>query len=201
MTQDNANKQKENLIRTFLAIPLDHTTLNTINSIQHQLAPSLPDVRWTKGDNLHLTLRFFGDISEENLEKAAKIVVSVGSLFAPFSMTLSKVGAFPSNDRARIVWIGVQSSQLGELHHALQEQFHATGFPIEHRPFRPHITIGRSRQKAGRILSQTQSTVAGTMRVDSLTLFESRLQSTGAEHLPRHTIRLAGHGRSVDTRS
>jgi 2'-5' RNA ligase len=183
--------QDETLPRTFLAIPIKAATLNLIESVQQQLRTNLPQIRWTRRDNLHLTLRFFGDISEENLEKAAKIMVSVGSLFAPFSLALTEIGAFPSTDRAHVVWIGVQSSVLGELYNALQKQFNAAGFPIEHRPFRPHITIGRSRQRTGRILSLPPHKVAASMRVDELILFESRLQLAGAEHLPRHSIRLA----------
>ena len=190
-----AEDRESALLRTFLAIPLDTATLNLIESIQRQLAPDLPDVRWVRSANLHLTLRFFGNISEENLEKAAEIMVSIGSLFAPFSLTLNEIGAYPSTGRLRVVWIEVQSSKLGELHHALQTQFNAAGFPIEHRPFRPHITIGRSRKQIGHILSQRQNKVANTMRVNKLILFESRLQPAGAEHLPRHSVRLTEPGR------
>ena len=190
-----AEDRESTLIRTFLAIPLDTATLNLIESIQRQLAPDLPDVRWVRSANLHLTLRFFGNISEENLEKAAEIMVSIGSLFAPFSLTLNEIGTYPATGRLRVVWIEVQSSKLGELYHALQTQFHAAGFPIEHRPFRPHITIGRSRKQIGRILSQRQNKIANTMRVNKLILFESRLQPAGAEHLPRHSVRLTEPGR------
>ena len=195
MTPDMAEDRETTLIRTFLAIPLNTATLNLIESIQQQLAPDLPNVRWVRSINMHLTLHFFGDISEENLEKVAEIMVSIGSLFAPFSLALTEIGAHPSTDRARVVWIEVQSTRLGELHHALQKQFHAAGFPIEHRPFRPHITIGRSRRRAGHILSHQLYKVARTMRVEELILYESRLQPTGAEHQPRHTIRLAEPGR------
>ncbi len=195
MTPDADKNREATLTRTFIAIPLHTATLNTIESIQQQLSSDLPDIRWTQRDNLHLTLHFLGDISEENLEKAAKIMVSVGSLFAPFSLTLMEIGAFPLTDRARVVWIGVQSSILGELHHTLQEQFIAAGFPLEHRPFRPHITIGRSRRSTRRILSLPRHTIADTTRVDELVLFESHLQPTGAKHLPRQTVRLAEPGR------
>ena len=191
MVPDMAEDRGTALIRTFLAIPLDTATLNLIESIQQQLTPDLPDIRWVRSINLHLTLCFFGNISEENLEKAADIMVSIGSLFAPFSLALMKIGAHPSTGRARVVWIEVQSARLGELHHALQAQLHAAGFPIERRPFRPHITIGRSRKGTRHILSLQHNMVAETMRVDELILFESRLQPTGVEHLPRHTIRLA----------
>lgn len=69
-------------------------------------------ISWSDQNNLHLTLHFFGGITEENLEKAAKIMVSVGSLFIPFTLTLTEIGAFPSPDRARVVWRGVKSAKL-----------------------------------------------------------------------------------------
>jgi 2'-5' RNA ligase len=190
MKPEAQKTDRDRLIRTFLAIPLDRATLSRIESIQKRLQPTLPEIRWTDRNNLHLTLHFFGDITEESLEKSAKIMVSVGSLFIPFTLTLTEIGAFPSTDRARVVWIGVKSAKLGELHHALQTKLRAAGTPIECRPFRPHITIGRSRQRPGRILSQQQTIVTDNMRVDRLVLYESRLQPTGAEHHPRHTVRL-----------
>lgn len=194
MTSGDRRSETASPLRAFLAIPLDDSVLDSIASIQQRLQAGLPDVRWTRRENLHLTLRFFGDIAEEDLEKASKIVVSVGSLFAPFPLHIGQIGAFPSPDRARIVWLGVQSPDLTALYRSLQRQFAAAGFPTEHRRFRPHITIGRSRRGTGRILSQQQDTVAGTMEVSELILYESRLQATGAEHIPRHTVRLAEPG-------
>ena len=194
MTAESGKAVEQSLIRTFLAIPLDTATLSAIETIQQQLRPDLPEVRWTHRENLHLTLHFFGDITEESLEKASKIVVSVGSLFAPFPLTQTGIGAFPSNDHVRVVWLGVKSAKLEELYSTLQEGFYAAGFPIEQRPFRPHITIGRSRQSTGRILSQQQIKVAGSMRVNDLILLESRLQPTGVNHYPRYRVRLAEPG-------
>jgi 2'-5' RNA ligase len=193
MRHDQSDRDRDRLLRAFLAIPLDNTTLNDILTIQQRLKPNMPDVRWTIQNNLHLTLNFFGDITEENLEKVAKTMVSVGSLFMPFSLTLTEIGAFPSTDHARVVWLGVKSDKLEELYRALQAELILAGLLVERRPFRPHITIGRSRQQAGRILSQRGLNVAGSMRVEELILYESRLQPTGAEHRPRQTVRLAEH--------
>ena len=191
MITDQSNRDKDRLIRAFLAIPLDSATLKTVLTIQKRLEPHLPDVRWIDQNSLHLTLNFFGDITEESLEKVAKIMVSVGSLFMPFTLTLTETGAFPSVDRARVVWLGVKSDKLEELYRALHAELIRAGLPVEHRPFRPHITIGRSRRQAGHILSQREFNVTGSMRVTKLTLYESRLQPTGAEHRPRKTVRLA----------
>lgn len=191
MTRNRVKTDETSRIRTFLAIPLDAATLNMIGTIQKQLQTELPEIRWTERDNLHLTLHFFDNITEESLEKAAKIVVSVVSLCNPFPLTFTQIGAFPSTERIHVVWLGVKSSKLNDLHQALQKRFHAAGFPIERRPFRPHITIGRSRRQGRHILSQQNRKVTGSMRVRELILYESRLQPAGAEHIPRHTVRLA----------
>lgn len=196
MIADPERNRPAGLIRSFLAIPLAPDTLDTIETIQNRLHPELPEFRWTRRENSHLTLQFFGDITEEDLEKAGEIVVSVGSLFAPFSIRLTEIGAFPSPDRARLVWVGVESDRLGELYDALQTALQAAGFPIDQRRFRPHITIGRCKRLARHILSRRPITVAAEMRVDELILYESRLQASGAQHRPRQTIRLAEPGRN-----
>ncbi len=191
MTHNPVKTDETSLIRTFLAIPLDAATLNMIGAIQKQLQTELPEIRWTERDNLHLTLHFFGNITEESLENAAKIVVSVVSLCNPITLLFTEIGSFPSTEHMHVVWIGIKSNKLIELHRALQKRFHAAGFPIERRLFRPHITIGRSRRQEGHILSQQNHKVTGSMRVRELILYESRLQPAGAEHRPRHTVRLA----------
>lgn len=179
------------LIRSFIAIPLSTPVKKAIGEIQNRLRKTVSDVRWTRPDTLHLTLHFFGDISEESLDKAGACMVSIGSLFAPFSLLFSGLGAFPAPDRARIFWLGVQSEPLVRLHSALTARLGSCGFEIEQRPFRPHITLGRSRGaplRTGHILSEERDTIAGEMTVDRLVLFESELLPKGAVHRPRRTI-------------
>lgn len=178
-------------IRSFIAIPLSEPVRTAAGEIQSRLQKSLPDVRWTRPGTMHLTLHFFGEIDEEKLEKARAVVVSIESLFPPFSVTLSGVGAFPSEHRARVFWLGVHSDKIAELHDILSARLEQAGFACDRRPFRPHLTLGRSRGrnlKAGHILSQEVDTVAGEMTVDRLVLFESELRPTGAVHRPRQTI-------------
>ena len=182
---------ESDLIRSFSAIPLSAPIKAAVAAIQDRLKPSLPDIRWVKPESMHLTLHFFGDIDEENLEKAAAVMVSIESLFSPFLMTLSGVGAFPSPKRSRVLWLGIKCNKMRGLHSALTGGLIECGFSCDKRPFNPHITLGRIRGRAQdirHILSPERNTVAGEMTVDGLTLFESRLLPTGAEHRPRKTI-------------
>jgi len=176
--------------RSFIAIPLSDPLLSAAIAIQNHLKQSLSDVRWTKPESMHLTLHFFGEMGEESLEKAGSVMVSIESLFSPFTMTLARVGAFPSPDRAQLFWLGVKSGRLTELHSTLAKRLRESGFPCEKRLFKPHITLGRCRggpQLARHILSLENDSIAGEMTVSSLVLFESTLLPSGAIHKPRQT--------------
>ena len=185
--------------RCFVALPLDPATREVISALQQQLHRQLPDLRLPQPDTLHLTLRFFAGLTEEQLEKIAVTMVSIGSFFAPFSLPLSQLGAFPAPDRAQVFWLGGESSPLQALFRAVDDGLDSAGLPGEARPFRPHITIARSRKKpaeARHILSQLGVKLDLRLPVDRLVLYESRLQATGALHLPRHTVLLTGGGRT-----
>ncbi|PLX99840.1 MAG: RNA 2',3'-cyclic phosphodiesterase [Desulfuromonas sp.] len=181
----------EKPVRCFIAIPLSEPVKAAITSIQRRLQQDLPGTRWTKPETMHLTLHFFGELGYENLDKAGSVMVSIGSLFRPFTIALHGLGAFPSPDRARVFWLGIKSASLTMLHTHLLEKLASAGFTCEERPFEPHITLGRSRrgmQKAGHILSHEGDMFAGEMTVDRLVLYESELLSSGAVHHPRQTI-------------
>jgi len=181
----------EKLIRSFIAIPLSDSIKSKVATIQNRLKPTLPDVRWVKPETMHLTLHFFGDLNDESLEKAGSVMVSIGSLIPPFSMTLSGIDAFPSPSRARVFWLGIKCDRINGLYAALETGLEEVGFVREKRAFHPHITLGRCRsqpQRSGHILSPETDTVAGEMTVDRMVLYESQLLPSGAVHRPRQTI-------------
>ena len=182
---------EKELIRSFIAIPLTESIKASATAIRDRLKPSLEKVRWAKPETMHLTLHFLGDIDQESLDKAGSVMVSIESLFQPFSITFSGVGAFPSPGRARVFWLGVNSDKLAELHALLTDRLIDAGFDCDRRKFKPHITLGRSRggmQNARHILSSEQDSLAGEMTVDRLVLYESELLPTGAVHRARQTI-------------
>ena len=137
------------MIRTFAAIPLAAEVAAQIGDLQRQLQQLLPEVRWTRPQTLHLTLRFFGDLPEESLETVGEIMLSIGRLHAPFCLDLGGVGAFPGPHRARVFWLGVRNpGPLQTLHHELERQLPLLGIPRESRPFAPP-SDPRSPSRAG----------------------------------------------------
>jgi 2'-5' RNA ligase len=185
-------------VRAFIAIPLPEARRRQLAQLQRELAAALPRVRWSAPETIHLTLRFFGDVPEESLEKITEVVLSVGRSFAPFQAELRGVGAFPSPARPRVLWLGVTGAPaLAQLHAALDAALRQAGWPGEERPFSPHLTLGRARERLtlpANLLERFRDAGCGPLPVEQLVLYESRLRPTGAIHLPLATIPL-GTGR------
>jgi RNA 2',3'-cyclic 3'-phosphodiesterase len=181
------------MIRAFLAIPLSDEVLSRVIKIRDRLAAEVPGVRWVTPETMHLTLRFFGDVSEESLEKIGDVVLSVGRLHPPFPLRIRGVGAFPSAARPRVFWLGVDGAPLAALYAAFEEALEDAGFPREERPFSPHLTLGRNRDRRIRVradFDKYREADGGILQVDSVVLYESRLRPGGAVHLPRKTVHL-----------
>lgn len=185
-------------VRTFLAVPVPPAVVEQATRLQRELGRALPGVRWARPESMHLTLRFFGDVDQVTLDGMAEVVLSVERLCSPFAVEVRGVGAFPSADRPRVLWLGLGGAEpLLALYTLLEEKLAAAGIPAESRPFTPHLTLGRARQRlpsARSLLEPYREVACGTLPVDRLILFESRLRPGGALHLP-HTVATLGRGR------
>jgi 2'-5' RNA ligase len=133
-------------VRLFFAIEL-HDAVRV--ALHHAVAPlraAEPDLAWVRGEKLHLTMKFLGDVDDAGAERLAVAAGEIAARHRPFELTLGGVGAFPNFRRARVVWMGVESEpRLELLHHDLELACSDAGFEVEGRPFRPHITLGRVR--------------------------------------------------------
>lgn len=181
-------------VRAFLAIPLPPALQDAIRALQKELGAQLPEVRWTRPENLHLTLHFFGEISQESLEKIKVSVLCVKGCQAPFSVAVGGLGAFPGPRRPRVIWLGLDpAEQLRQLHGNCAAVLRKAGIVTEPRPYMPHLTIGRLKQQQpdlSALCAASGKAVVGRLPVDRLVLYESRLQPGGAEHIPLMTVNL-----------
>jgi len=181
-------------VRTFLAIPIPAHIQSAIEDLQKGLKKQLPDVRWVKADNLHLTLHFFGEVSQETLERIKVSVLSVKGCQQPFRVDIKGFGAFPNLRRPRVLWLGLrQLGPLRQIHRAIQEALELSGIPTDTRGYSPHLTIGRVRNTSADLTKQgvtLSDTELGHFDVDRIVLYESRLQPAGAQHIPLLTVTL-----------
>lgn len=106
-------------------------------------------VRWTRLENVHLTLKFLGEVSDEKLKQVSAALREVCASHTPFDASLASIGAFPSERRARVVWAGTGagSEELGVLAADVEAALESLGFGREGRAFVPHATLGRVRGK------------------------------------------------------
>jgi 2'-5' RNA ligase len=179
------------MLRSFIAIELPSGIQAAIASSTAGLQKTLPKplVRWVASKNLHLTLKFLGDVSPANLEQLAEALKVELVRHEKFTLSVGGLGAFPTSRRPRVIWIGLEApALLTTIQRAVEAVSSRMGYPTEERPFSPHLTIGRVGQDASptdlkRISSAIEETKVGplgTVHVDAIHIFKSDLQPGGS---------------------
>jgi 2'-5' RNA ligase len=135
--------------RTFCAIELPQDFRAQLEDHVRRLRETVPDAiaSWSKPENVHLTLKFFGNVPKEKLPRISDAAARVASEFSSFQIRIGGTGVFPRRSRPQVLWIGVEDSsgRLSDLQQRLEEEFAGEGFPKEDRGYRPHLTIARLR--------------------------------------------------------
>lgn len=187
------------MIRAFLAIDLPEAYRIGLAAVQDYLKKSGADVRWTSAAGIHLTLKFFGEIDENQVDTLAAAAADVTCATPAFTLGVQGVGTFPGPRNPRVIWLGLsgQTEILAALVQNLEQAFAPLGFPPEKRPFTPHLTLGRVRSSQGReALSRSLQTVTlpdfPVLLVAQLVFFRSTLRPQGALYTPLRQIALAG---------
>jgi RNA 2',3'-cyclic 3'-phosphodiesterase len=132
-------------MRAFIAIELPENIKNDLTKIQDKLKISLPKINWVKPANLHLSLKFLGEISSSQLEPIVQVMTEIIKTTPPFEIKLETLSVFPNYRAARIIWIGINQPppELKQLADQLETKLLKIGLPEEKRPFQAHITLGR----------------------------------------------------------
>jgi 2'-5' RNA ligase len=189
------------MLRIFIAVEVPPGIQNAIAQSTASLKEALPGrlVRWVAPQNVHLTLKFLGDVFSSNLERLAEALKGEAASHAPFPMSVGGLGAFPNPRRPRVIWIGLEAPPaLDVLWRGVEAAVARLGYPAEGRPFSPHLTIGRVGQNGSvsdlqRIRSLLENTTVGaigTFRVDTVHIFKSDLQSGGAVYTQLYALPL-----------
>lgn len=181
-------------VRAFLAVPLPEQLKEAIRDTQKDLQPRIPEARWTRRENLHLTLHFFGEIEQETLEKLKVSMLSLSGCQRPSQVEVKGLGAFPNPHRPRVIWLGLKPRHgLEQLHRNTRKCLRQAGLATDPRPFSPHLTIGRLRggkPDLTALFNSFRQEMIGRLPLDRLILYESRLRPDGAQHIPLLTVNL-----------
>ncbi|MGQ9602666.1 MAG: RNA 2',3'-cyclic phosphodiesterase [bacterium] len=187
-------------IRAFIAIPVDERIRDLASSIVKNLATAGADVKWVEPQNLHLTLKFLGNISTDMIDQVSRILEDAVAGLNEFEVEIEGIGAFPSGKKPlRVVWLGIvdQGRLIEKLSSRIEEGCGKLGFQPEERGFKPHLTIGRVRQ-GSQNLARLRSAISSVefnplkLSVDRVNLMRSELSPRG----PTYTVlRTFGLGR------
>lgn len=145
-------------------------------------------VRWVPPENLHLTLKFLGDTPKDKIPELQETLQKAVSQQRKFALKAVGVGCFPNAKRPRVVWVGLEGGvvELKTLAEQIENTIAPLGFPTEKRPFSPHLTIGRVKElqdhQLGQILAAFKAGEIAAWANEKVSLMQSILQSSGAEH-------------------
>ncbi|MFP4158279.1 MAG: RNA 2',3'-cyclic phosphodiesterase [Desulfobacterales bacterium] len=186
----------KNTHRAFIAVALPDGVKKSLQELQQQLRQFGIRMKYTDPENIHLTLKFLGDIRSEDAEAIGGRLSGVTAEFAPMELFAKGMGVFPGIRRPRVVWTGIagHTEMLGRLQHEVEEAMAAMNFERENRRFTGHLTLGRFKGRADSVLlaeaiRQFGGFASDRFSADSLHLFESTL----TPHGPVYRV-LSSHG-------
>jgi 2'-5' RNA ligase len=176
-------------MRCFIAIDIDEKIRSALGDLQQQLRNGVDvkkgDVNWVNPDNIHLTLKFLGEIKDAKVVEVCNIVSDVAGRYESFELDIESVGHFGGKS-ARVLWVGAGEGEenLLELQEDIEELLALAGWPKETREFSIHLTLCRIRKpaagaKMARMSEDYKDFKLGTMPVDSVSVYQSELKPTG----------------------
>ena len=181
-------------LRCFISLELPEELKKNIYGYIEKLKAAGADVKWIPPENLHLTLKFLGDTTEELLKSINERLISLSKSHDRFSLQISGAGAFPNIKYPRVVWLGVHDSEeIIKLQHDIDESMAGLGFKRDEKQFTPHLTVGRmkSLKNMGLLIKELatlKETDFGKIEVINIALMKSELKPGGAEHFKLNEI-------------
>jgi len=174
-------------MRLFVALPVGGEVETELRRWLKQFQSRGWPVRWVRQEGLHLTLKFLGEVADDRLPAVEEAFVTACAGTPRLTLSTREFAAFPSTRRPRILWAGFDADPALELlAHRIEQQFENLAFPVEGRPFRPHVTLGRVKEGAwlpGDVAAELEEARPAAMFLaDRAALFESRLGPGGAQY-------------------
>jgi 2'-5' RNA ligase len=174
-------------MRVFVALEIPSAVRENLAALLESLRAVSPQTRWVRAENLHVTLRFIGEVAEAKLAAIRGALASVLSE-QPITLDFRGLGFFPSEKHPRVFWAGIEASpNLSVLAAEIDKAMEKLGVPVEKRPFSPHLTLARFEapklpEKLRAAIQKNAARDFGSLRTTQFHLIESKLKSSGAEY-------------------
>ncbi len=188
-------------VRSFIAIELPDELKLGLAQLEAQLKMSKqPWVKWVDPYSIHLTLKFLGSIAIDRISKITRAMEEATQGIPPFRLEVKDLGVFPSLRRVQVAWVGISGEvdKLSQLQRHLESNLARLGFAPESRPFTPHLTLARLRNRAslderqsfGQLIATTRFEATYTIKVDAISLMRSQLTREGAIYSRISSVKL-----------
>ncbi|NQV04022.1 MAG: RNA 2',3'-cyclic phosphodiesterase [Candidatus Omnitrophica bacterium] len=185
------------MIRAFIAVEIDPLNKKRLSELISCLKKSDTLVKWVNENQMHLTLKFLGNIEETKAQEVSRVLESITKDFKAFTISLSKIGAFPNINKPRVIWVAIDEGKdtLKLLADKIESGLEKIGFAKEKREFKAHLTLGRIKSlknisQLTEIIQKTDFQSQGKIKISVLILFQSTLTSKGAIYAPLAEIKL-----------
>ena len=193
---------RSEVLRAFIAADLTPAVRQAVAQVSQRLQHLLEGLplRWVAPENMHLTLKFLGDVSARNLRLLEEMLAGEVAQHTAFEFGVGTLGAFPSDRHPRVVWVGVSGPEaLQRLHQGIENAMARLGYPREQRPYQPHLTLARvARNAPAEVIRRVSQVVRtervgylGSVHVDAVHLYRSDLSPRGPRYTRLFTAPLA----------
>lgn len=178
------NVKDSETVRSFLAIELDEDLVPKILDVQKEFKKTNSNIKYVPSQNMHFTLKFFGNIDLDMVEDISVAVLKVIKDYSSFDLNIKKCGCFPNKNVIKVLWLGLdEGSPIKDLQRDLDKEFKKLGFKKE-RNFISHLTIGRVKSPKGKkeirnAIEKLENIEIGQMTVSKICLKKSTLTSQG----------------------
>ena len=178
-------------VRSFIAIELPNELKEGLAQLEAQLKLGKPfSVKWVDPSSIHLTLKFLGNIAVDRISAITQAMEEATQGISPFHLEVTGLGVFPNLKRVQVAWVGIggEVDKLGQIQQRIESSLAPLGFTAESRPFTPHLTLARlrdrasadERQRFGQLIAGTRFEAVYTIKVASINLMRSQLTRDGA---------------------
>ena len=178
------NVKDSETVRSFLAIELDEDLVPKILDVQKEFKKTNANIKYVPSQNMHFTLKFFGNIDLDMVEDISAAVLKVIKDYSSFDLNIKKCGCFPNKNVIKVLWLGLdEGSPIKDLQRDLDKEFKKLGFKKE-RNFISHLTIGRVKSPKGKkeirnAIEKLENIEIGQMTVSKICLKKSTLTPQG----------------------
>lgn len=185
-------------MRCFLGVKIKQPLVPEVKKMKDKIRRTGGNIKLVEDGNLHYTIKFLGDVSEEKIKKIDKIKTEITDI-KPFKVQVKGMDAFPTRDYIKVIWLGIGNGydKFKKLMIRINDKLEGLGFEEEEKELIPHMTIGRVRSGKNKkeikhVIKNLEDRLLGTMEVGKITLFKSNLTTEGPEYKKLKEYKLDG---------